>query len=217
LKSTGKGDAATLQKFEAIWRDAERPVLDRVADTLALGNADAAKLLQEARDPNAPAPLGIPALLKDAKQPEFLRANLALTYARLLSHRRVYEEALATLKLIRPEQVIDPATYLFHRAVAEHGLIMKDDARRTINRLLDEAVAPPERYKTVSALMLLDMQTWKDKDLGAVTRKMDNVERRLGIDRGGPETQKIQKEIVARLDELIKELENKAKKKQGGG
>ena len=60
--------------------------------------------------------------------------------------------------------------------------------------------------------MLLDMQTWKDKDLGAVARKMDNVERRLELARGGPQTQKLQKEVVARLDELIKELENKAKK-----
>ena len=59
--------------------------------------------------------------------------------------------------------------------------------------------------------MLLDMQTWKDKDLGAVARKMKVVEDRLDLARGGPETQKKQKEIVARLDELIKELENKQK------
>ena len=59
--------------------------------------------------------------------------------------------------------------------------------------------------------MLLDMQTWKDKDLGAVARKMDNIERRLDLARGGPQTQKLQREVVARLDELIKELENKAK------
>ena len=37
---------------------------------------------------------------------------------------------------------------------------------------------------------------------------MDNIERRLDLARGGPQTQKIQKEVVARLDELIKKLEN---------
>jgi hypothetical protein len=55
------------------------------------------------------------------------------------------------------------------------------------------------------------MQTWKDKDLGAVARKMDNSERRLQLARGGPQTQEIQKDILRRLDELIKEKENQAK------
>jgi hypothetical protein len=40
---------------------------------------------------------------------------------------------------------------------------------------------------------------------------MDNIERRLELARGGPETQRQQKEVVLRLDELIKELENRNK------
>jgi len=63
----------------------------------------------------------------------------------------------------------------------------------------------------VAGLMLFDMMGWKDKDLGWIARKMDNIERRLEMARGGPQTQKMQKEVVARLDELIKELENKNK------
>jgi hypothetical protein len=59
--------------------------------------------------------------------------------------------------------------------------------------------------------MVVDMANWQDKDLGSIARKMDNVERRLDLSRGGPKTQKIQKEIVARLDELIKERENQGK------
>src|SRR5204862_5348780 len=91
-----------------------------------------------------------------------------------------------------------------------------DEAGKTIVRLIQDAVDSPDRYKTVGALILLDMQAWK-KDLGNVARLMDNSERRLDVGRGGPETQKIQKEVIARLDELIKELENKAKKPGGGG
>jgi hypothetical protein len=55
------------------------------------------------------------------------------------------------------------------------------------------------------------MQTWKDKDLGWIARKMDNIERRLELARGGPQTQKMQTEVVRRLDEIIKELENQKK------
>ena len=113
---------------------------------------------------------------------------------------------------MKPEQVVDPATYLFHRAVAEHGLLLKDDANRSILRMLDDAQDVPDRYKMVSILMAFDMQSWKEGDipakLGGIARKMDNIERRLELARGGPKTQKIQKEVVARLDELIKELEN---------
>jgi hypothetical protein len=61
--------------------------------------------------------------------------------------------------------------------------------------------------------MLLDMLTWREKDLNWIARKMDNSGRRLQLARGGPVTQKIQKDIVRRLDELIKEMENKAKGK----
>ena len=216
LRSIGNTDAATMQRFEAIWKQPEGTTLDLVAETLALGNPAAAKLLADARDPGTPAPTKVPALLKDTKNSLFFRANLTLAYARALSNRRVHEESLDVLKTVRPEQVVDPAAYLFHRSVAEHALLSKTEATQTITRLLDDCSLSPERYKTVSALMLLDMQTWKDKDLGAIARKMENIERRLDLARGGPQTQKLQKEVVARLDELIKELENKAKKKGGG-
>ncbi|HLJ96591.1 MAG TPA: hypothetical protein VKU02_25680 [Gemmataceae bacterium] len=210
LKAVGKSDDAHLKTFEQIW-STERPVLDRVAQTLALGDEEAAKVLTEARDPSKAAPTAIPAMLKDSKKPAFYKANLALAFAKALSNRRIYEEALETLKVVKPEQVVDPASYLFHRAVAEHALLLKDQANRTVLRLLDDAVDVPDRYKMVAVLMALDMQSWREKDLGEIARKMDNIERRLELARGGPQTQKIQKEVVARLDELIKQMENQAK------
>ncbi len=191
-------------------------MLDRVTETLML-DAPAAKLLAEARDSSVPAPVKVPEILRNDKAPAFYRANLGLAYARALSNRRVHEEALEVLKTFKPEQVVDPAAYLFHRAVAEHALLNKGEATKTIVQLLENAVSSPERYKTVSALMLLDMQAWKDKDLGSIARKMENIERRLDLARGGPQTQKLQKEVIARLDEIIKELENKAKKKPNPG
>jgi hypothetical protein len=202
-------DAAKKQ-FKAIWADNNRSLSDCVLKTLLLDKA-ATKLLANARDAEAPAPTKVPALLKNKKLSAFYRANLAVAYAKALSTRRVYEEALATLKAVQPEQVADPAAYLFHRAVAEHALLQKDAASKSLGRLLDEVNDVPERYKTVGALMLLDMLTWKEKDLNWVARKMDNSGRRLQLARGGPVTQKIQKDIVNRLDELIKELENKQK------
>jgi hypothetical protein len=215
LRQAGKADAATLKQFEAIWKDEGRTVLDRVVETFVLGDPAAAKLMAEGRDPLLPAPTKPPEILRDAKGAQFYKANLGLGYARALSARRVHEEALETLKLFHPEQVVDPSAYLFHRAVSEHALLQKGDATKTISRIIDDAPFAPDRYKNVSVLMLLDMQTWKDKDLSAIARKMENIERRLELARGGPETQRQQKEVVMRLDELIKELENKQKKPGG--
>ncbi len=210
LKGVGKADDATRKAFAEIWT-ADRPLFDKVAETLTLGDADAKKLLSEARDPQVAAPTEVPALLKDAKRPTFYRANLALAYAKALSNRRVYEEALETLNSVKAEQVVDPAAYLFHKAVAEHALTKGREANNTIVRLLDDVSDAPERYKTVAALMVFDILSWKDRDLGSIARKMDNIERRLDLSRGGPTTKKLQKDVVARLDEIIKEMENRAK------
>ena len=48
-------------------------------------------------------------------------------------------------------------------------------------------------------------------DLGWIARKMDNIQRRLDLQRGGKHTQKMQKEVLVRLDEMIKEIENRQK------
>jgi hypothetical protein len=210
LQSIGKADAKKGE-FEALWKDTDRGLLDLVSSTLVLGDEKAAQLLTEARDPEAAAPKKVPDLLTDAKLPEFYRANLALAYAKALSNRRVYEETLAVLKTIKPEQVVDPAAYFFHRAVAEHAMLLKTEANRSITGLLEDVAEAPDRYKMVGVLMFYDMQGWRDKDLGTIARKMDNIERRLELARGGPQTQKLQREVVARLDEIIKELENQCK------
>ena len=210
LKSVGKADAKKAE-FDALWKDEDRGLLDLVSATLVLGDENAAKLLTEARDPETSAPIQVPDLLKDNNQPSFYRANLALAYAKALSNRRIYEETLTVLKTVKPEQVVDPAAYFFHRAVAEHAMLLKAEANRSITGLLEDVGDAPDRYKMVGVLMFYDMQGWRDKDLGTIARKMDNIERRLELARGGPQTQKLQREVVARLDEIIKELENQAK------
>jgi len=68
----------------------------------------------------------------------------------------------------------------------------------------------------VAMLMHYDMLNWQDKDLGWLALKMDNIQRRLDLNRGGQVTQKMQKEVLVRLDELIKEKENQ-QKGQGQG
>ena len=90
----------------------------------------------------------------------------------------------------------------------------RDEASQSIVRLLDDVADAPDRYKMVATLMFFDMQSWKrdEKDLLQISKLMDNSGRRLDLSRAGKVTQDIQKKIVFRLDEVIKELENQAKR-----
>src|SRR5262249_56184829 len=83
LKQIGKSDADSLKAFDAIW-DSDKSVLDKVTATFTLGDAAAARIIAEARDPATPAPTAVPDVLKDDKQPQFFRANLSLAYGKVL-------------------------------------------------------------------------------------------------------------------------------------
>ena len=210
LQGVGKTDAATQKAFDSLWAS-ERPVLDKVAASLALGEPAAAQLLKEARDEDTPAPTAVPNLIKDHKLPLFFRANLGLAYAKALTSRKVYDEALEAFKSIKGEDVVDPAAYFFHRAVTEHALMMKNEADDSIDRLLIDVVDAPARYRMVGVLMHYDMVTWQDKDLDWIARKMGVIKDRLDLTRGGPKTRAMQREVLVKLDEKIKELENQTK------
>lgn len=215
LKSVGKFDQ---KAFDAIWVNEKRSVLDRTADSLALGNTEVKALLESVRKADN-IPAEVPAILKDIKQDDFFRANVALAFARASANKKVYEEALDALKAVNPEFAVDPASYFFFKAVAEHATMKKEAASSSIVKLLDDVSDSPARYTMVATLMFFDMQQWAadPKDLSNIEKLMDNSGRRLDLARGGEKTQEIQKKIVFRLDEMIKKLEEEQKKAQGSG
>jgi hypothetical protein len=218
LKSAGKFDEAAQTAFEKIWADESRTVLDRTADSLVIGNPEAARILADARQVDAPAPAETPRLLLDPKQDTFFRSNIALAFARAAAGKKAYEEALEALNgITTPEIVVDPAALYFFKAVAEQATMRREAAGNSILRLLDDVPDAPSRYRMVATRMFFELQFWSadPKDLSNIERLMDNSGRRLELARPGEKTQSIQKKIVFRLDELIKELENKNKPGQG--
>ena len=207
----------TDEGFERAWGKGDRPTLDRVADVLALGNPDAAAALAVARAADGAAPAAIPAVLRDAKQDPFFRTNLAVAFAKAAGTRKAYEEALEALNAVPPEPAVEPAAYFFFKAVAEHALVKKDVAAGSLLKLLGEVADVPDRYRVVGTQMLWELGGWAadPKDLTNIGRLMDNSGRRLDLGRPGEKTQDIQKKIVFRLDELIKDLENQSNCKDG--
>lgn len=210
LKASGKFDQA---KFDAVWAQPGRSVAELTTDAILLGAPEAATALTATKQSDAPAPT-IPEILKDATLDPFVKTNLAAAYAKALAGKRAYEEAIEVAKNVTADQLADPAGFYFYKAVAEHGTTRRTEALTSLTRLLEDVTDAPDRYKAMAYLMFFDIQAWSrdEKDLANIGRLMDNSGRRLDLARAGAQTQEIQKKIVFRLDEKIKQLENSAKK-----
>src|SRR3990167_10331772 len=133
--------------------------------------------------------------------------DIQLMHVKELSLQRDHESALLLLNQIDPKTVKDRNSYFFYKAVAEFSLRNKSESEKAIEEVLD-SFQVPDRYMAVVLLMKQEMKTWKDQDLGSIARKMSDIERRLNLARGGPQTQKLQKEVIEDLDKLIKEMED---------
>lgn len=194
----------------------ERTVAERVLAGLSAGKPELAAVLAAAADPDAPAPTAPPAFVTDAGLGRFAKSNLAAAYLTALAGRRVYEEALAVAPAVVPEELADPAGYLFHKAACEHALGKRDAAAGTLRTLLDDTAEVPDRYRVTATLLFFDVEGWPqdEKHLANVSRLAANSGRRLDLARGGPVTQDIQKKIVFRIDEQIKQAEQKLKQQQ---
>lgn len=211
-----KASPDTLAQAEAIWSEGGQTQLDRTIRILALGQPAVAEVLANLRSESAPRPTELPPLFRDSP-PGFFRANLGLALAKAFVDRRFYEEGLLTLKAIQPEQVVDPASYYFFKAVCENRLLLKTEGLQSIHRLLASIPDAPERYRSVAALMQDEMEKWEDQDLAYIARRMQEIEGRLDIGRAGPKTQEKQKEVLDLLDKKIEELESQCQQCQGGG
>ncbi len=207
-------------KLDALWLPGDtRTTLDRTIETLAATDPAIAEYVTTLRQQPSTSLLNSP-LLKDAKYPAYVQNNLKLFLARSLTNQRLHEDALALLRGLTPETLIDPATYYFYRAVCENKLRLKEAGLLSTNRLLSSMQqSAPERYLVVASLMQDEMTKWEDQDLGDIARRMEEIEARLDNAHGGPKTIEKQKEVIGLLDKMIKDLEDQCQKcnNPGGG
>ena len=211
-------DADAKERAEQIWQaGAEsagaRDLLERVVDTFAAADPETRTLVEACRGVGASGVPPAAEVLDRGDADPFFRANLGLYYARHLAQRLMYDEALEAFAKIEVEHAVDPASYFFFKAVCEHELLQTQEALITLGKLLDDTQAVPTSYADVAKLMKYELEQFEEKSLDEVAHKMKDSERRLDLGRGGERVQKVQEEIVATLDEIIKKIEAQ----QGGG
>ena len=187
-----------------------REVFERLIQSFCVADPDTRRFV-EASSPAQPLK-AFPTqdFLNRDESDEFYTIHLRLFYARALTQRLMYDEALALFARIDPARVVDPATCLFYEAVCQQQLLKKTEGLETLDKLLHRTEGVAESYARVAALMQDELQSLDDQSLDGVSRKMHDSERRLDLGRGGQRVQKVQEEIVESLTELIKKMEQQA-------
>lgn len=122
---------------------------------------------------------------------------------------RNYARSAALLDVCRP--YVTAATYNqynYLRAVVSHGTGKPADAKRFADLVLDSYPVAERRQQIIAEIILNDIATWKDGDLNDIDRLMKRNADDLSNGRTNPD---LQKEIIDKLDRLIKEQESPPK------
>lgn len=204
-------DAKTTEAAERLWPEGQTPpdVLDVLSQTFALADERARALASLCSRPRSPGPLPPQEWLRGDETPPFERNNLRLFYGRWLAQEHYYDEALAQLDGLAPADVIDPAVLFFYQAAANHRLLHKKEGLQALESLLEKVEQAPNRYRTVATLMKGDLEALKDESLDHISRQMQDVRRRLALGRAGKKVRKVEDDVIAALDKLIKEMEDR--------
>ncbi|HVX10626.1 MAG TPA: hypothetical protein VHC22_05560 [Pirellulales bacterium] len=211
-----QADDTARQAAEAFWQDGavSADVLDRLVKTFSAVDERAAALSALCSKSRPAGPLAPQEWLKGDQLPAFERDNLRLFYGRWLAQERLYDEALIQLDRLQPAAVVDPATLLFYQAVVYHRLLNKQEGLKIIASLLDKVEQVPNRYRAVAALMKNDLEGLKEESLDHISRQMDDVRRRLALGRAGKKVRQVEDDVIAALDKLIKEMEDRQQQQQ---
>jgi hypothetical protein len=189
-------------------------LLDRVAESLAFNSPEARALVGQCRRPYEGPSTPKPEWLADSQNPDFLRNNLRLYYARWLAQYSLYDEVLEQVGELRPADVVDPAALLFYQMVAYHQLVQPDEARAALAGLMEHEDQLPRRYHEVAQLVQRDLGGLEDQSLDHISRRMRDIRRRLAYGRAGSKVQAVEKSVLDSLDKKIKDLEEKQRQQQ---
>ncbi len=211
--------AATRQQIERIWSTdpaaaSDEPLLDRLAASLALADGEIHTLVDFCQRATEPASAPDFSALGDDRQPAWVRSNLRLLLGRWLAEHQLYDEALEQLRDLTPADVADPAALLFYLSASYHRMPDKRQCLPLVARLLEREPQLPHRYAALARLIRADLEPLETDSLDEISRLMDEVRRRLELQRAGTRVRHQEDEILAKLDQLIEKIEQQQQQQQ---
>lgn len=212
-------DDAQRQQVAALWpaEDMALPateLLDNTAATIAVADPAAKQIVSFCRSASSTLEPPDVKLLGDNSLPPVVRNNLRLLYGAWLAQHDMHEEALEQFEGLTPNDVVDPAALLFYQSTSFHRLRDKDRCLPTVATLLENETSVPRRFRELAKLMQADLEPLKPDTLDEVARLMDSIRRRLDLGRVGTRVRKEEDDVIAKLDKMIKEMEDQQQQQQ---
>ncbi len=209
-----KADDPVRRKAEALWTaesvaDGRYDLLERAVATMAVVEPRAGAVLEAARGDASPGYADQMRWLGQDGVAPLVRNNLRLLFGRSLAQKLYFDEAVKQLDGLQTENVVDPASLLFYRAVGHHRLVQKEQGLEAVDRLLEHKDEIPRRFAVLGRLMRSDLSQVKEGSLDEISREMKDVERRLDFGRVNKRVRDIEDDIIKKLDKLIEEEEKK--------
>jgi hypothetical protein len=220
---SSSASAEVKQEARTLWpsmplRELDGPaLLDLLVETAAAMDESTAKLAEECNaELQGPFPPDA-TWIDDSALPKFVKNNLHLYMARWLSQHTMHDAALDALANLETIDVVDPATLLFYRMIAYHQVVEPDRSRAALVELMEHEEHLPARYRQVAQMIEQDLSGLKDESLDHVSRRMNDVRRRLELGQAGKTVQIVEKGVVDSLDKMIKQLEDQQQQQQSQG
>jgi hypothetical protein len=148
--------------------------------------------------------------LVDSSRDPSARANVALAVGRELVRANLVEEAAALLEPLKPGDVADVAALHFYRAGCRFRMGKREPALADLDALA-ALPAIPERFRVVGEQLRASLKSLEPASLPGIAHDMREIERRLRLGRPDQRTRDMQKDVVTRLDAMIKNMENRQK------
>lgn len=219
----GKTLSETQQaQIDALWpaettatsEPAASDLLEQTVATIAVVEPLAKEIAQFCRASTAATVVPQWPILTDNSKPPVVANNLRLLVGAWLSQHDMHEEALVQFGSLTPNDVVDPATLLFHRSVCFHRLRDKEQCLPALATLLENEATLPRRYRDIAKLMQADMEPLKPDSLDEVARLMDSIRRRLDLGRVGGRVRQEEDDVISKLDKMINDLESQRQQQQ---
>ena len=210
--ASAAGATERQAEVRAAWRSTDEAapadLLDRLANCLAKADDRVAQLAEFCSRVSEAGPMPEFSWLADSETPPLVSHNMRLYLARWLVQQGYYDEAIAWTDGLTTDDVVAPDALLFYRAVAHHRLVQPDQADAMLARLLERSDELPTRYQKLGDLMRQDLAGLEDESLDHISRRMEDVRRRLAQGRTGERVQGVENGVIESLDKLIKKIED---------
>lgn len=206
--------ARSVRKYLASAEATSQNFLDHVIAGLEIGDADVARFVEKLATAKRDDKIHSSNLLDNNSCHRFVSDHVRLLYGRWLARHDLFDESLGHLQKIDVNDVLDPATLLYYRGLMEHQLLKPKACIKTLERLQENEDALPRRYAVLAKLMMADMKRLETDSLDEISRMMGDIRRRTDLSRSGTRVRDKEEDVIEKLDNLIKKLEEQQQQMQ---